>query len=122
MKNIIGNIQTAVKAGLLPYWDTDPEAEGSNGDIGPFLNIESTLKNDEKNMDIKLETRKGDEEFKDVPLRLNWSKRLRNLKFTNTLKRLMDKKILSKYIEHCNRHEHYCYTRLRTYRSPSTRE
>ena len=97
MKSVIANVQTAIKAGLLPYWDTDPEAESSSGEIGPFLNVEAVLKNGEKNMDIKLETRKGDEEYNDVPLRLNWSKRLRNLKFTNTLKRLFDKKILSKY-------------------------
>lgn len=95
MKSIIANVQTAIKAGLLPYWDTDPEAESSSGEVGPFLNIEAVLKNGEKNMDVKLETRKGDEEYNDVPLRLNWSKRLRNLKFTNTLKRLFDKKILS---------------------------
>lgn len=95
MKNIVSGISTAVKAGLLPYWDVDPEAEGTGGDIGPFLNIESTLKNNEKNMDIKVTTRRGEEEYNDVPLRLNWSKRLRNLKFTNTLKRLFDKKILN---------------------------
>ncbi|TRY76606.1 hypothetical protein TCAL_03493 [Tigriopus californicus] len=96
MKSIISNVQSAVKAGLLPYWDMDPEDESSsNGDVGPFLNIEATFKNNERNVDIKLESSQGQEEFNDVPLRLNWSKRLRNLKFTNTLKRLFYSRIIN---------------------------
>nr|ALO75638.1 melanin-engaging protein [Tigriopus kingsejongensis] len=95
VKALVSNVQTALKAGLLPYWDMDPEEGSSNGDIGPFLNIEATLKNHDKNVDIMLESKQGQEEFSDVPLRLNWSKRLRNLKFTSTLKRLFYSKIIN---------------------------
>ena len=98
MKAIIAKLQTAMKAGLLPYWDIDPESIQQDSEIGPFLNIDATLKNDEKNADVKVETRQGEEEFKDVPLRLNWTKRLRNLKFTKTLQRLFKAKIISKYL------------------------
>merc|ERR1712024_305805 len=38
---------------------------------------------------------KMDVNFKDYPLKFNWGKRLRNLKFTSTIKSLMDMKIIS---------------------------
>ena len=96
MKSILSKVKTAVKAGLLPYWDLDPETMASEGDIGPFMKLEATLKNDEKNADIKIETRQGEEEFKDIALRLNWSKRLRQLKLTSMLKRLFRMRLISK--------------------------
>lgn len=96
MKAIIATARNVVKAGLLPYWDVDPEEIGGDGSIGPFLNLDVTLKNDESAADVKVETRHGEEEFSDVPLRLDWTKKLRNLKFTKTIKRLMDAKIISK--------------------------
>ena len=96
MKNILNKIKTAVKAGLLPYWDLDPETMGADSDIGPFMKIEATLKNSERNADVKIETRQGEEEFKDIALRLNWTKRLRQLKLTSMLKRLFKAKIISK--------------------------
>merc|ERR1712113_748205 len=46
-------------------------------------------------MDAKIETSQGESEYKDYPLKLNWSKRLRNLKFTSTIKKLMDMKIIA---------------------------
>lgn len=95
MKRILAKAQTVVKAGLLPYWDIDPETMGADNEIGPFMNLEAVLKDGEKYADVKVETRQGEEEFKDVPLRLNWSKRLRNLRFTKTLKRLFQAKIIN---------------------------
>lgn len=95
MKALINKAQTVVKAGLLPYWDIDPETMGTESEIGPFMNIEATLKNDESAADVKVETRQGEETFNDVPLRLNWTKRLRNMKLTKTLKRLFKAKIIS---------------------------
>ena len=93
----MAKVRTAVKAGFLPYWDVDPETIGSmDGDIGPKLNLDVTLKEDEKIADIRVETRHGEESFDNVPLRLNWSNKLRNLKFTKTIKKLYDKKIISK--------------------------
>lgn len=99
MKSILNKARTAVKAGLLPYWDLDPETMGAEGEIGPFMKLEAVLKNDEKNADIKVETRQGEEEFKDVALRLNWTKRLRQLKLTSMLKRLFQSRIVSKCLE-----------------------
>lgn len=99
MTRIISRVKSAMQAGLLPYWDIDPEDIGDvDGDIGPYLNVDVTLKNEEKNADIKMKTRLGEDEFNDVPLRLNWSKRLRNLKFTGTAKRLLYSRIISKYL------------------------
>jgi hypothetical protein len=97
-KRLIGKVQTAAKAGLLPYWDVDPEdnSNDSDGNIGPYLNIDATFKNHDTALDIHMETTHGEEDFKDIPLRLDWTKKLRNLKFTNTLKSLFDKRILSK--------------------------
>jgi len=96
LRGIISKVRTAVKAGLLPYYDIDPdELGGDDGALGPFLNVDVTLKDDETAADIRVETSQGEEEFTDVPLRLNWTKRLRNLKFTSTIKRLMDAKIIS---------------------------
>lgn len=96
-KAVISKILTAAKAGLLPYWDVDPdEVEDSmGGDVGRFLNLDVEFKNSDKAMDISMETRFGEEKFNDIPLRLDWTKRLRNLKFTKTMKRLFDNKILS---------------------------
>merc|ERR1711936_1062478 len=42
-----------------------------------------------------METSQGVQEFKDYPLKFNWGKRLRNLKFTRTMKTLMDMQIIS---------------------------
>merc|ERR1712072_545752 len=74
MKRIINTARTMIQAGLLPYWDVDPdEVEGD--DTGRFI--------------------KMDVQFKDYPLKFNWGKRLRNLKFTRTMKTLMDMQIIS---------------------------
>ncbi len=95
MKKITSSVRSALKAGLLP-WDIDgPATIGADGDIGPYINLKATLKNDETEADVVVETQKGKEEYNDVPLRLNWSNKLRNMKFTPTLKRLMDMKIIS---------------------------
>ena len=96
LRNILNKIQSLVKAGLFPYWDVDPEELGADGEIGPFMNLDLELKNNDKALDVQLETRAGTETFTDVPLRLgDYSKRLRNLKFTKTLRRLFDSKIIS---------------------------
>ena len=88
--------QGLVKAGMLPYWDVDPEELGAEGEIGPFLNLDVEFKNNDKAVDVTMETRAGTDTFNDVPLRLgDYSKRMRNLKFTSTLKRLFDSKIIS---------------------------
>ena len=45
MKGIISKVRSAMKAGLLPYWDVDvDDIEDTDGDIGAFMNIEATFK------------------------------------------------------------------------------
>lgn len=95
MKSIIGKVRNVIQAGMLPYWDVDPD-DVNGDDTGPFMNIEATFKNGDKNLDFKMETSQGTNEFKDYPLNLEWTGRLRNLKLTNTIKRLIDYKIISK--------------------------
>jgi len=85
----------------MPYWDIDPEEADPNGDgkLGPFMNIEALYHNSDKSLDMKIETSQGKNEYKDYPLALEWGDRLRNLKFTRTIKRLIDNGILSKFIK-----------------------
>jgi hypothetical protein len=97
MSSIITRMQNVVKAGLMPYWDMDPEdADAGDGKLGPFMNVEALYHNSDKSMDMVVETSQGKSEYKDYPLSLDWSNRLRNLKFTSTIKRLIDNGILSK--------------------------
>ena len=56
-------------------------------------------KNDEKSLDLVMETSRGKEERKDIPLRLNWTPMMRKLKFTSTIKRLMDMRIISELFQ-----------------------
>jgi hypothetical protein len=94
LKKISSSVRSAIKAGLLP-WDLDSPAI-IDGEIGPYMNMKATLKNDEKLVDIEVETKNGREEYTDMPLRLNWSNKLRGLKFSGMIKKLMDAKIISK--------------------------
>ena len=99
MKNIITKARSLIQAGLTPYWDADPEdyeSEANGNELGAFLNAEVTIHDEDRLMDAKIETSQGESEYKDYPLKLDWSKRLRNLKFTKTIKTLMDMKIIGK--------------------------
>ena len=100
MRNIITKTRSLIQAGLTPYWDADPEeyeSEANGNELGAFLNAEVTIHDEDRLMDAKIETSQGESEYKDYPLKLNWSKRLRNLKFTSTIKKLMDMKIIGKF-------------------------
>ena len=97
MSYLISKAQSLVRAGLLPYWDVDPEEVDSDGKPGPFMNIEATFHNNDHSLDLKMETSQGTNEVKDYPLAMDWSKRLRNLKFTKTIKNLIEQGILSKF-------------------------
>ncbi len=96
LQRIGSRVKSLVEAGLLPYWDADPE-DSDDDAIGPFLNLDLTFKNGESTADIKTETRRGVREYKDVALRLDWTKKMRNLKFDKTLGRLYQAKIISEY-------------------------
>ena len=97
MSYVISKVQSLIRAGLLPYWDMEPEEIDSDGKPGPFMNIEANFHNNDHSLDLKMETSQGTNEFKDYPLSMDWSKRLRSLKFTKTIKNLMDLGILSNY-------------------------
>ncbi|CAB4068817.1 unnamed protein product [Lepeophtheirus salmonis] len=93
MNAIVSQFQSIMKTGLLPYWDIDPEIIPATS-ADPHMNIEATLKNHDKNVDIYMETSQGGQHFNDIPLSLNWRPMLRNLKFTSNTRRLMQYKII----------------------------
>jgi len=95
MKSIISNARSLVAAGLIPYYDESPDTgDYSVDDVGPFLNADVTFKNSDKNVDLKIETSQGVRTYNDYPLRLEWTKRLRNLKLDRTIGRLIQSKII----------------------------
>merc|ERR1712241_1112259 len=97
MKNIISNARAIIQAGLIPYYDEDPSASSSlsGNDVGPFMKVDVVFKNADKAADVKIETSQGTKEYKDYPLKLEWTKRLRNLRFDGKVKRFMDMKIIA---------------------------
>ncbi len=97
LQRIAARAKQLAEAGLMPYWDADPE-DSDDSTIGPFLNVDVTFKNQESTMDIKTETRRGVREYKDVATRLDWTKKMRNLKFDDAAKKLFYAKIISKDI------------------------
>ena len=98
MKNIISNARAIIQAGLIPYYDEDPSASSSlsGNDVGPFMKVDVVFKNGDKAADVKIETSQGTKEYKDYPMKLEWTKRLRNLRFDGKVKRFMDMKIIGK--------------------------
>jgi len=96
MKKIISTVRTVVSTGLMPYWDDDFEEATAdvNGDVGPYMYLDVTFKNADKNADIRVETSQGVKEYDDYPLKFEWTQRLRNMKMTRTIKRLIDNKII----------------------------
>jgi hypothetical protein len=96
MKGIINTFRTLVQAGLVSYMEIDPNSvSGVDTSIGPFMKADVLFKDADRKLDMRMETSQGVQEFKDYPLSLRWTGRLRNLKFTKTIKRLMDMKIIS---------------------------
>jgi len=97
MKNIISNVRSIVAAGLIPYYDENPDSGDEvsiSNDVGPFLNADVTFKNSDKNVDLKIETSQGVREYEDYPLKLEWTKRLRNMKLDRMIGRLIQSKII----------------------------
>ena len=128
MKKIINSVKMGVKAALTPWEIAAPDWADTNGEMGKWINMDATFKvseavcllfyqvcllfyqvclvlflyfsfkNDEKSLDLVMETSRGKEERKDIPLRLNWTPMMRKLKFTSTIKRLMDMRIISELL------------------------
>ena len=97
MKKVINSVKMGVKAALTPWEIATPDWADTNGDMGKWVNMDVTFKNDEKALDLVMETARGKEERNDIPLRMNWTPLMRKLKFTSTIKRLMDMRIISEY-------------------------
>jgi len=96
MKNLISNARAIVQAGLIPYYDQDPDTGdySVDNDVGPFINADVTFKNSDKNVDLKIETSQGLRSYPDYPLSLEWTQRLRNMKLDRTIGRLIQSKII----------------------------
>jgi len=94
MKNIIGGIKTIVQAGLLPYYDEEPDESDSNGAIGPFLDLDVKIRNGDKSADIRMETSNGVRKYEGYQLKMEWTKRLRNMRMDRTIARLIDAGII----------------------------
>ena len=97
MKKVINSVKMGVKAALTPWEIATPDWADTNGDMGKWVNMDVTFKDDEKALDLVMETARGKEERNDIPLRMNWPPLMRKLKFTSTIKRLMDMRIISEY-------------------------
>jgi len=80
MKSIISTAKSIVKAAALPTLGLDAADIDAN-QIGDYMTFEATLKNDDNNADITIKTVSGTKEIKDYPLRMDWTKRLRNLQY-----------------------------------------
>ncbi|QQP50307.1 Putative LOC100868636, partial [Caligus rogercresseyi] len=94
MNAIVSQFQSLMKAGLLPYWDIDPETVPASS-AEPHMNFDMTFKENDKAADIYMETSQGGQHFNDIPLSLAWYPFMRNLKFTSTLKKLMKYRIVN---------------------------
>ena len=96
---IFPDFRSLVQAGLIPYYDESPDTGdySVDNDVGPFLNADVTFKNSDKNVDLKIETSQGLRTYNDYPLRLEWTKRLRNLKLSGTIGSLIQSKIICKF-------------------------
>ena len=85
-------------AGLIPYYDESPDSgdDSISDDVGPFMNMDVIFKNSDKNVDLKVETSQGVREYQDYPLKLEWTKRLRNMKLDRMIGTLIQSKIICK--------------------------
>jgi len=96
VKSWLSKAQTVVKAGLIPYWDVDPEALVGAITDTPKISFEFVFKNQDRVVDATFITDKGTSKFPDVALNLpNWTGRLRQLKLEKTIPDLVGSNMLS---------------------------
>lgn len=60
--------ETVLKAAALPYWDLDPRILERTLDDAPELKLDILFKNNDRLVDIKLQTDKGVSDAKDMPV------------------------------------------------------
>lgn len=96
MKDYISRFRTAVKAGLFPFAEDELDNFGSDGNgIGPFLNLDLYWHDEDKLIDIIVETSQGKKTINNYVSRLDWTNKLRNLRLSSTYKRLYKMGILN---------------------------
>merc|ERR1719412_1176795 len=100
VKTVLSKAQTVMKAGFMPYWDVDPEALSAPIADSPKMQMSLEFKSNEELVDIKMKTSHGTTDWLDIPVRLpGWTDRLRNLKFSKTVPRLIQADILTPCIQ-----------------------
>eukprot|EP00090_Calanus_glacialis_P016360 TRINITY_DN2561_c0_g1_i1.p1 TRINITY_DN2561_c0_g1~~TRINITY_DN2561_c0_g1_i1.p1 ORF type:complete len:1526 (-),score=363.79 TRINITY_DN2561_c0_g1_i1:68-4645(-) len=96
VQGLLSKAQTVVKAGLIPYWDVDPDALVGAITDTPKISFEFVFKNKDRVVDATFITDRGTSKFPDVNLNLpNWTGRLRQLKLETTIPQMIQSNILS---------------------------
>jgi len=96
VKGWLSKSQTIIKAGLIPYYDVDPDALTGAITDTPKISFEFEFKNKDRAVDATFITDKGTSKFPNVNLNLpNWTGRLRQLKLETTIPGLIQSNILS---------------------------
>lgn len=98
VKGVIAKAQTLVKAGMIPYWDLDPEAlKGSIGD-SPNMDLTVEFHDNEKLVDIGMKTMYGTTKWPSLPVAGTvgmWTQGLRSLRFTRGMSKLIQANIIN---------------------------
>jgi len=93
MRNIITTLKSVVKAAALPTLGLDA-ADIDVTQVGGFLKMDATLKDDDRSADVTIETISGVRKIKDYPLRVDWKNNLRNLKYESPAVNLFKRGII----------------------------
>jgi len=93
MRNIITTAKSVVKAAALPTLGLDA-ADIDVTQVGGFLKMDATLKDDDRSADVTIETVSGVRKIKDYPLRVDWKNNLRNLKYESPAVNLFKRGII----------------------------
>lgn len=81
LKKIITTAKSVVKAASIPL---GIDMSHLNVDqVGPWMKLEATLKNDDKTVDVKMDSESGSFNIEDYEPMMNWASRLRKLSFSS---------------------------------------
>jgi len=93
LRNFISTAKSVAKAVALPLGIDELAAIDAN-EVGKTVSFEATLKDDDSKADVVIVTNSGKREINDYPLRLDYTRSLRNLQFTSPAERLFKMGIL----------------------------
>ena len=100
MTKMLNAYKTIVQAGMMPWWDVDPEdvLQGiPYGNVEKFISLDAKFKEDDKYMDFKMETDQGLSEYHDLPINLKWVQFFnRQLKFSGEERFMFNYRIFGK--------------------------